>query len=80
MTGERGVQGEQGIPGTDAVILTAVHRLVKLYRQHNNLPEVPTFYKSVEQTSNFANDLDSTRIYYVDKEGNDVFVNSSNSI
>jgi hypothetical protein len=67
MTGEQGPKGDQGIPGTDAVILTDVHRLVKLYCESDTKPTVPAFRKDTSSNSKFKNDLDVTRIYYGDE-------------
>ena len=67
MTGDQGPKGDQGIPGTDAVILTAVHRLVKLYCISDTKPTIPAFRKDTSSNSKFENDLDVTRIYYGDE-------------
>lgn len=67
MTGDQGPKGDQGVPGTDAVILTGVHRLVKLYCESDTKPTVPAFRKDTSSNSKFKNDLDVTRIYYGDE-------------
>ena len=73
MTGDQGPKGDQGIPGTDAVILTAVHRLVKLYCVSDTEPTIPAFRKDTSSNSKFENDLDVTRIYYGD-EANPTYI------
>lgn len=73
MTGDQGPKGDQGIPGTDAVILTGVHRLVKLYCESDTKPTVPAFRKDISSNSKFKNDLDVTRIYYGD-EANPTYI------
>ena len=75
MTGDQGPKGDQGIPGTDAVILTAVHRLVKLYCISDTEPTIPTFRKDTSSNSKFENDLDVTRIYYGD-EANPTYIDN----
>lgn len=79
MTGDAGPQGQQGQPGQDAVILTAVHRLVKLYNTSSTLPVVPTtFKKDNSADSRFQNNLSENRIYYTNG-GTQIYVNDGHS-
>ena len=79
MTGDAGPQGQQGQPGQDAVILTAVHRLVKLYNTSSVEPDVlPEFKKDNGANSKFENNLSENRIYYV-KDGIKVYVDDDNN-
>jgi hypothetical protein len=80
MTGDRGEKGETGEPGADAVILTQIHRLVKLYCVSPSKPQVPIFYKDTEFDLHrkFKNDLDANRIYYEDGSSK-TYVNDQDS-
>lgn len=79
MTGDKGEKGNTGEPGADAVILTQIHRLIKLYCLSEEAPLKPKFFKSIEVDNKYRNELDVKRLYYKDGSKN-VYVDSTNSL